>query len=483
MQWQTVIGLEIHVQLNTKSKLFSPACNRFGNEPNTNISEICSGQPGTLPMLNKEAVYKAIQLGHAIQAKITKKSRFDRKSYFYPDSPRNFQITQFDHPFLKGGFITTEVDGQVAIFAINRAHLEDDAGMIKHFSNFAGIDYNRAGAPLIEIVSEPCMHSSKEAVCYAMALRDILLYLDISDCNMEEGSLRIDVNISVRPEEETTLRNRIEIKNINSFSYMQMAIDKEVERQIQQYRLRPDENPLNVIQRATYRFDTEKKETVMMREKEEADDYRYCPEPDLPPLIVEEALIQKLHETLPELPRVKRQRFLEELNLPHHFVDTLLADRPLCLYFEETLKTSKEAKALCNWLIVEFTGRLKVLGKNMFSSNIPPQHIGELIDMIDKGEITGKIAKAMADVMVQEPHKSPRQIAKENPSFRPLEDTFLIETLVDEIIRNNPQSVADYKSGRDKAFAFLVGQVMKATEGKASPALVNELLKKKIQES
>ncbi|MCB1149295.1 MAG: Asp-tRNA(Asn)/Glu-tRNA(Gln) amidotransferase subunit GatB, partial [Chlamydiia bacterium] len=247
MKWETVIGLEIHAELNTKSKLFSVAPNRFGDEPNTNITEVCTGQPGALPVLNKEAVLKAVQFGCAINADVQHFSKFDRKSYFYPDSPRNFQITQFDEPIVLGGEVVAEVDGKEQTFRVNRVHLEDDAGMLKHFSGFAGVDYNRAGVPLIEIVSEPCIHSGKEAAAYAMAVRAILQYIDASDCNMEEGSLRFDVNISVRPEGEKGFRNKSEIKNLNSFTFMQMAIEAEVERQIAEYEANPDVDPAEVI--------------------------------------------------------------------------------------------------------------------------------------------------------------------------------------------------------------------------------------------
>ncbi len=274
--WEPVIGLEMHVQLNTKTKIFSSAPNHFGDEPNVNISVVCTGQPGALPVLNKEVVKKAVQFGLAIGADITKISTFDRKSYFYPDSPRNFQITQFENPLVRGGQVIA--DGK--IFKINRAHIEDDAGMLKHFSTFAGVDYNRAGAPLIEIVSEPCIHTAKEAVSYAMAIRAIMLYLDASDGNMEEGSLRIDANISVRPKGEKGLRPRIEIKNMNSFSFMEMAIDAEIARQISLYLNNPHRDPLDLIPPGTYRWDPELKQTVLMRKKESADDYRYFPEPD-----------------------------------------------------------------------------------------------------------------------------------------------------------------------------------------------------------
>ncbi len=281
--WELVIGLEIHVELNTQTKLFSSAPNLFGSEPNTNISAICTGQPGTLPSLNQEAVKKAILFGLATSGHIAPYSRFDRKSYFYPDSPRNFQITQYEMPLIHGGHVTADVEGVSKTFKIHHTHLEDDAGMLKHFSHFAGVDYNRAGVPLIEIVSEPCLHSAKDAIAYAMMIKAILQYLDVSDCNMEEGSLRMDANISVRPKGSQEYRTKIEIKNMNSFTFMGMAIEAEFKRQVKEYILNEGRDPKEVIEQATFRWDPEKKETVLMRKKESADDYRYFIEPDLPP--------------------------------------------------------------------------------------------------------------------------------------------------------------------------------------------------------
>jgi aspartyl-tRNA(Asn)/glutamyl-tRNA(Gln) amidotransferase subunit B len=480
-QWETVIGLEIHVQLNTKSKLFSPAPNRFGDEPNTNISVVCTGQPGSLPVLNKEAVRKAVQFGCAIDAKVAPVSSFDRKSYFYPDSPRNFQITQFEQPIILGGQIFADVDGEMRSFAVNRAHLEDDSGMLKHFSNFAAVDYNRAGVPLLEIVSEPCMHSSKEAVAYAMAVKAIMEYIDASDCNMEEGSLRIDANISVRPLGEKKLRSKIEIKNMNSFGNLQLAIEAEIRRQVSAYSLRPLEDPALVIQSGTYRFDLEKGETVLMREKEEAHDYRYFPEPDLVPLHLSEEFIEQIRHSLPELPAQRMQRYLKELGLPPATASTLINDKPLCDLFEEASRLCKHAKHLANWLIVEFTGRLKEKGLVLVQSGIPSSHLATLVNLIEEGTINGKIAKKIADEMVAHPLKDPKEIIKESPDYQPLNDSAAIEAIVDQVLSENPQSITDFKAGKGRAFDFLVGQVMKISKGKASPAVVNDLLTKKLK--
>ena len=478
--WEAVIGLEIHVELNTHSKLFSHAPNHFGDEPNRNITEVCTGQPGALPVLNREAVNKAILFGCAIQGEVARFSRFDRKSYFYPDSPRNFQITQYDYPIVRGGTVVAEVHGQEHSFAINRVHLEDDAGMLKHFPKYALVDYNRAGCPLIEIVSEPCIHSADEAIAYAMMVKAILQTLDISDCNMEEGSLRIDTNVSVRKKGETTLRNKIEIKNMNSFSFMGLALKAEISRQIQAYLNHPDLPIEQVISQSTYRWDPEKKETVLMREKESADDYRYFPEPDLPPILLEQAFIEQIRATLPELPLEREQRYVRTLGLSHSQAYELVSDKQLADYFEEALKICPNARSLSNWLLVEFPGRLKEKGETVLSRQLPAAHIASLVNLIDSNKITGKIAKAVADEMVEHPSVDPAQMVASNPNYQTLQDPDLVDRLVDKVIQENLQSVTDYKNGREKAFAFLVGQVMKLCQGKADPQMVNQKLKEKI---
>ncbi len=478
--WEAVIGLEIHVELNTKSKLFSPAPNRFGDEPNSNISVVCTGQPGSLPVLNKEAVRKAVQFGCAVGAEIAKVSRFDRKSYFYPDSPRNFQITQFYEPIVVGGQVVVEVDGVEKTFALNHAHLEDDAGMLKHFSAFAGVDYNRAGVPLLEIVSEPCLHTPREAAAYAMAVKGIMQYLDASDCNMEEGSLRIDANISVRKQGEKGLRNKIEIKNMNSFNFLELALTAEIQRQIREYMRNSDKDPSTVIAQATYRWDPTKKETVIMRRKERADDYRYCPEPDLVPIVLTDAYIEEVRTGLPELPLARLRRYVRDLQLSPDSAFVMTSDKPLADYFEEALKHCSNARSLCNWVIVEFAGRLKDSGKTLMDLAIPPSQVAALVNLIDAGTITGKIAKSVADDLVASPNKTIQEIVDGNPDYQPLHGEDEIGLLVDQVMGEHVQSVADYKAGKDKAFAFLVGQVMKLSRGKASPKVVNDLIKKKI---
>lgn len=479
--WEMVIGLEIHVELNTKSKLFSPAVNHFGDEPNTNISAVCTGQPGALPVLNKEAVYKAVLFGCAINAKIARYSRFDRKSYFYPDSPRNFQITQFEMPIIQGGTLVADVNGVPKTFGIHRAHLEDDAGMLKHFSHFAGVDYNRAGVPLVEIVSEPCIYTSVEAVAYATGIKSILQYLNVSDCNMEEGSLRVDANISVRPKGEKELRNKIEIKNLNSFAFMAMALESEFKRQVRAYVTQPEKNPHDVIVPATYRWDPEKKETVLMRKKERADDYRYFFEPDLPPLILEEEYIEGIRKALPELPYQREKRYISDYGLPKDAALILINEKKFADYFEEGLTVCTNAKGLCNWLVSEFAGRFKESGKPLWKSGIPGKHIGKLVNLIDQEVVTGKMGKEIAGLMVLSPGKDPEEIIRENPDFKPMADENEIERIIDQILQQNPQSIADYKNGKDRAFGYLVGQVMKETQGKAPPLLVNRLLKEKLE--
>ena len=474
--WETTIGLEIHVQLNTETKMFSRAPNRYGDEPNHNISIADTGQPGALPVINREAVRKGVMFGLAIGSDVALKSRFDRKSYFYPDSPRNFQITQFEFPLIVGGSIEAEVDGKPKRFDVHHAHLEDDTGMLKHFSKFTGIDYNRAGSPLIEIVSMPCMHSAKDAVAYAMAVRAIMQYLGASDCNMEEGSLRIDVNVSVKPKGEKGLRNKVEIKNMNSFSNMELAIETEVARQIEIY----TKDPNAIIPSSTCRFDLETRTIVITRTKESAEDYRYFPEPDLPPLVLTQAFIDEIKHNLPELPHQRYQRYLNELELSEYSAALLVNDKALSDEFELALKHTENAKALCNWVTVEFVGRIKDSGKSITQFGIDPKHIATLVNMIDSGKITGRIAKQVADDMVADPSRTPEEIVAANPNYQPLTDTSVLEEIIDRVLAANPSSIDDYKAGKGRAFNYLIGQIMKETKGKAAPELVKSLLESKL---
>lgn len=479
-EWETIIGLEVHVQLNTRSKLFSPAPNSFGDEPNRNISVVCTGQPGALPVLNRAAVRKAIALGCAIGAKVAERSTFDRKSYFYPDSPRNFQITQFYEPIIIGGEIIADLEGKPITFSVEHAHLEDDAGMLKHFTNFSGVDYNRAGVPLIEIVSNPCIRSAQEAVAYATALKAICEYIDISDCNMEEGHLRVDANISVRKKGEKGLRNKTEIKNMNSFRNMELAIEAEVRRQIREYESHPNLPPAEVIEQMTMRYDPATDQLHAMRSKEEANDYRYFPEPDLVPLIITREQIEEVRASLPELPYERHKRYVAELGLNDYTAAILTQERWLANFYEAALAECNEPRKVANWIMVEFFGRLKEKGTSLQQSGLLPEHVGLLVRFIEDGTITGKIAKGVADAMVDRPGTSPKAIIDENPDFRPVQESGEVERLVDQVIADNPQAVADYRAGNQRTFGFFVGQVMAATGGKAPPALVTKLLKEKL---
>ncbi len=478
-EWEPVIGLEIHVQLNTRSKMFGCEPNQFGDEPNVNIGYVDTGQPGALPTINSEAVKKAVSFALAVGAEVNLVSYFDRKSYFYPDCPLNYQITQFYKPIMVGGEVTTEVEGKTMTFTIEHTHLENDSGKLNHFPEFAGVDFNRSGTPLMEIVSDPCMRSAKEAVAYGQAIKAIMEYIDASECNMQEGHLRMDANISVRKKGETQLRPKAEIKNMNSFFNMDLAIHAEIIRQIDFY----TRNPGEIIQSGTYRFDLEKKRTILMRAKETSDDYRYFPEPDLPPLVVSQKLVDQLKKELPELPRARFTRYVETLGLSEYSAQLLVDDRSLCDEFEEGLRTSQNPKSFCNWLTVEFIGRIKDSGKTLRESGIQTAHIAELVNLIEKGSITGKIAKSVADDMVARPGTSPREIIQTNPDYTPMTDMTLVEEIVARVVKENPESIEDYKKGKEKAFQFLVGQVMKETRGKAPPEVVRDLIQKKILSS
>lgn len=471
MSWEPVIGLEIHAHLNTRSKLFSSAPNRFGDAPNTNISVTCTGQPGSLPILNREAIRKAVQFGLAVNAKINKISRFERKSYFYPDLPRNFQITQFEKPLLSGGSVQAEINGKEKLISIHHAHLEDDAGTLKHYPSFTGVDYNRAGAPLIEIVSEPCMESAKEAWAFAFAIRTILIYLNASECNMEEGTFRIDANVSVRKQGEISHRPKVEIKNINSFSFMGMAIDKEIERQIRLYESSPNEPYDEVVPSSTCRWDHEKREIVVMRKKKSVDDYRYFPEPDLAPIVLTDEYIDWVSHTLPELPKERRRRYGAELGLSDQIISNLIHHKPLSDYFDEALKTTTNPRLLANWICGEFAER---------ALSIPPAYMSKLVRMIEEGKITGRIAKNLAEEMIRTPKTDPEILFQNNSDFHPLDSEKEIEPIIDLVLSNHPQTILDFKAGKEKAFDFLVGQVMELTHGKADPRIVNDLLRKKL---
>lgn len=475
-KYETIIGLEIHAQLNTETKMFCNTPQSYGAEPNTSIGVVDSGQPGSLPVVNKEAVSKALQLGIALNAQIDRTCQFDRKSYFYPDCPRNYQITQYYKPIIKNGTLTFFVDNVEHKMLITQAHLEDDAGTLRHFSNFTGVDLNRAGTPLIEIVSSPTLYSAKEASAYAKSCRLLLQYLDISDCNMDEGSFRMDVNISVRKKGEKELRNKIEIKNMNSFSFMELAIEKEVARQIELYENNPSKSFTQLVPQETFRFDIEKKTAVSMRVKETAADYRYFPEPDLPPLNITQEEIDALNGSLPELPQHRVARYKDKLSLTPSVIELLIQNKELSDYFDEAVESSKHPIVLSNWLTVEVIGQIKESGKTLKSSGILPHHIAELVDAIVSNSITGKIGKKVVKEMIHRPGVSPQEIIDANPSFKPIVDIEEIRSIVISVLEEYPLSIVSYKDGNTKAFHFLIGMIMKKTGGKADPIIVNKQL-------
>jgi aspartyl-tRNA(Asn)/glutamyl-tRNA(Gln) amidotransferase subunit B len=473
--WEIIIGIEIHIQLNTDSKIFSSEQYSFGSEPNCNIGVVSTGQPGSMPILNKKAVDKAIAFGLATNSTISLISRFDRKSYFYPDCPKNYQITQYHHPIIQGGSITCDIEGETYNFPIHHAHLEEDTGMLKHFTKFSGIDFNRAGSALLEIVSDSCFRSPKEAVFYAMQIKSIVEYIDASDCNMAQGNFRMDANISVRRKGETHLRNKIEIKNMNSFFRLEKSLEAEADRQIQFY----STNPTKELEMGTYRFDEETATIILMRTKEQTNDYGYIPEPDIPPIVLSPEYIENIKKTLPELPREKYNRYKTTLAIPEQPAQLLISSHALANYFETALKKCKNAKSLANWITVEFAGRTKE--KSLWEIGIISEHIADLVNLIDNNTITGKIAKKLADVMVERPGISPYTLIKENPEYAPITNEQEIQQIIETVMAQNPTSVADYRAGVTKALGYLIGQVMKISGGKASPQTVNKLLLKKLK--
>lgn len=476
--WEAVIGLEVHVQLMTKSKLFSGSSTSYGAEPNTQACAIDLGLPGVLPVLNEAAVLMAIKLGLAIGAKISPRSVFARKNYFYPDLPKGYQISQSELPIVAGGSLQfTLEDGISKQISITRAHLEEDAGKSLHgdFHGFTGIDLNRAGIPLIEIVSEPELRSAKEAVAYLKTLHSLVRYLGISDGNMQEGSFRCDANVSVRPKGETKLGTRTEIKNVNSFRFVEKAINYEIERQIELL-----EQGGKIIQE-TRLYDANKNETRPMRAKEEANDYRYFPDPDLLPIFVDSALVQEINDSLPELPKQKAERFIDQYGLSVYDANVLTATRELADFFEATVISSEgsEPKLCANWVMGELLGALNKAGLDITESPISAKKLGKLIQRIHDKTISGKIGKKIFDILWKSDEEEVDTII-EKQGLKQVTDNSAIEAIVDRIIAENPQHVADYKGGKDKLLGFFVGLVMKESRGKANPEQVNDWLKKKL---
>ncbi|MEQ8954741.1 MAG: Asp-tRNA(Asn)/Glu-tRNA(Gln) amidotransferase subunit GatB [Gammaproteobacteria bacterium] len=475
MEWETVIGLEVHVQLATKTKLFSGSGHDFGAEPNTQANIYDLAMPGTLPVLNKEALTMAVRFGLAIGADICRTSVFDRKNYFYPDLPKGYQTSQLDFPTVGKGSLTILLeDGSEKVIGITRAHMEEDAGKSLHedFHGMSGIDLNRAGTPLLEIVSDPDLRNATEAVAYLKKLHSIIRYLEISDGNMSQGSMRCDANVSIRPKGQKEFGTRTEIKNVNSFRFIEKAIDYEVQRQQELI-----EDGGTVVQE-TRLYDSDHNETRPMRSKEVANDYRYFPEPDLLPVVIDEEFIAAIKSRLPELPDQRKQRFIDEFQLSTYDAGVLTATRELAEYFESVAGQCGDAKLAANWVSVELLGYLNKEDLEIENSPIEAERLGTLITRIKDGTISGKIAKTVFEIMQNESTAVDEII--ETQGLKQVTDTGEIEKLVDEVIAGNPEQVQQFRDGKEQVLGFLVGQAMKLSQGKANPSQVNDLLRKKI---
>jgi aspartyl-tRNA(Asn)/glutamyl-tRNA(Gln) amidotransferase subunit B len=476
MEWETVIGLEIHAQMATKSKIFSAASTAYGAEPNTQACAVDLGFPGVLPVLNQEAVRMAVKFGMAIGAEIAPYSVFARKNYFYPDLPKGYQISQMELPIVGIGHLDIEVDGKTKRIGVTRAHLEEDAGKSLHedFHGLTGIDLNRAGTPLLEIVSEPDMRSAKEAVAYMRKIHELVRYLDICDGNMQEGSFRCDANVSIRPKGQKELGTRAELKNINSFKFVEKAINIEVERQKDLI-----ESGGTVIQE-TRLYDADKNETRSMRSKEEANDYRYFPDPDLLPVEITDELREQVKADLPELPTAKKLRFIEQYELDGESATILTSSRQLADYYEAVIEESGcEAKLCTNWVTGNFLGAINKAGLDINDTPVSHQRLAGLLKRIADNTISGKIAKQVFDILWESDSTADEII--EQQGLKQITDSGAIEAIIDKIIADNPKQVEQYLSGKDKVFGFFVGQAMKATQGKANPGEVNKMLKDKLK--
>lgn len=474
MEWEIVIGLEVHVQLSTQSKIFSGSATAYGAAPNTQANAIDLGLPGVLPVLNKEVVTKAVKFGLAIDAAITPNCVFARKNYFYPDLPKGYQISQFDLPIVAGGHVDIPVAGGSKRIQITRAHLEEDAGKSVHetFAPETGIDLNRAGTPLLEIVSEPDLRSATEAVTYLKAIHSLVRYLDISDGNMQEGSFRCDANVSVRPKGQTELTTRTEIKNINSFRFVERAINYEAQRQIDLI------DSGESVQQQTRLYDADKNETRAMRSKEEANDYRYFPDPDLLPVAISQEDIKAIAATLPELPKQKIARFMQTYELNPDDANLLVSSIEMADYFETVASATQAPKLAAAWLCGEVTANLNKEAININEVPLSAEQLAGLIARIQDDTISGKIAKTVFEAMWQGEGSADEIIEKQG--LQQVTNVDTIEAIVDTVIQDSPQQLEQYRSGKDKLFGYFVGQVMKATGGKANPKLVNELLNKKL---
>ena len=479
MEWETVIGLEVHTQLATRSKLFEGTATTYGAEPNTQAGLLTLGMPGVLPVLNKEAVRLAVKFGLGVNAQINRFSVFERKNYFYPDLPKGYQISQFTTPIVGKGYLDIVLEnGEIKRVGITRAHLEEDAGKSLHedFNGMTGIDLNRAGIPLLEIVSEPDLRQAKEAVSYLKALHALVRYLEISDGNMQEGSFRCDANVSVRRKGDPVLGTRTETKNVNSFRFVEKAINYEVKRQIELL-----ERGEKVIQE-TRLYDSDRDETRTMRSKEEANDYRYFPDPDLLPVVLEEQFIEKIKETLPELPQQKCDRFKNQYELPDQDAMLLSMSREWGDYFEEVVKASGAFPKLCaNWIRVELAAILNKNNLDITQSPLSALQLAGLMKRIHDNTISGKIAKIVFEAMLAGEGEVDSIIEKRN--LRQVTDGGAIEKMIDTVLAAHPEQVQQYRSGKERVFGFLVGQVMKASKGQANPQQLNEILLKKLKQS
>ncbi|HAU08303.1 Asp-tRNA(Asn)/Glu-tRNA(Gln) amidotransferase subunit GatB [Gammaproteobacteria bacterium] len=475
MQYETVIGLEVHVQLSTESKLFSGSATKFGAEPNTQANIFDLAMPGTLPVLNEKAVAMAVKFGVAIGAEIGKHSVFDRKNYFYPDLPKGYQVSQLDYPTVGKGTLTVTLDdGSEKVVGVTRAHMEEDAGKSLHedYQGMTGIDLNRAGTPLLEIVSEPDLRSAKEAVAYLKKLHSIIRYLDISDAIMAQGSMRCDANVSIRPVGQEEFGTRTEIKNINSFKFVERAINYEVQRQKDVL-----EDGGRIVQE-TRLYDADKDETRSMRSKEVANDYRYFPEPDLLPIVIDDAYIEAIRATLPELPDTRGARFVSEYGLSEYDAGVLVATREMADYFETTAKLSGDAKLAANWVSQDLQALLNKHGWELDESPIQAERLAMLIQRIKDNTISGKIAKTVFDAMLDD--SSDVDAIIEAKGLKQVTDSGALESLVDKVIAENPDQAQQYRDGKVQVIGFLVGQCMQLSKGKANPAQVNEILRGKL---
>ena len=478
MSYETVIGLEIHSELKTNTKIFCGCATTFGAEQNTNVCPVCLGLPGVLPVINKRVVEFAIKAGIALNCKINKFSKFDRKNYYYPDLPKNFQTSQFDLPIAEFGYVDIEVDGKVKRIRITRIHMEEDAGKLVHSgttikdSASSNVDYNRTGVPLIEIVSEPDISSPAEARAYMEKVKSVLEYLDVSNCKMEEGNLRADVNVSLRKVGATELGTKAEMKNLNSFKMIENALAYEIERQEEIL-----DDGGHIVQE-TRTWDDAKGITLSMRTKEAAQDYRYLPEPDLLPIITTDEEIEEYRRGLPELPDARKERFMEKFDLSSYDALVLTTSRQMADYFDVALRNGADAKLVANWIMGDLSKHLNLENKDISESLVTAENLAAMVTLISKGTISSKIAKTVFEQMWKT-GDDPEKIVKEKGLVQ-ITDTKAIEEIVDAVIAANPKPVEDYKGGNAKSIGFLVGQVMKQSKGKANPGVVNDLLKGKL---